>query len=88
MSRVISRVISLALALSASGVLSIAPFMLARNVTGTVHGVLVVLMLGVSAAFIHGVGFVPRTRLVGLIASPMIAWPLILSTATGLLLSR
>jgi predicted membrane protein len=83
-----SRVVSLLLASSASGVLSVAPFTLARSLTGAVHGALVVLMLGISAAFVHGVGFVPRTRIVGMVASPVIAWPLIMLATVVLLLRR
>ena len=83
-----SRAVSLVLALTASGVLSLAPFMLARNVTGAAHGVLLFLMLGISAAFIHGVGFVPRARIIRVIASPAVAWPLIGLATSVLLLNR
>jgi predicted membrane protein len=83
-----SRAVSLLLALGASGVLSLAPFIAARSLTGMLHGVLVILMLGISAAFVHGVGFVPRSRIFGIIVSPIVCWPLILLAAAGLLLSR
>jgi len=83
-----SRAVSLLLSLGASGILMLAPFMVARNLTSMVHVTLMVLMLGISATFVHGVGFVPRARLVGAIVSPRVCWPVIIFAAAGLLLTR
>lgn len=41
------------------------------------HGVLMLLMLGMSAGFVHGVGFVPEHRLWRALFSPAVAWPLL-----------
>ena len=42
-------------------------------------------MLGVSGGFVHGVGFDPRGRLWALLFGPAVAWPLML-LGYGLLL--
>lgn len=38
------------------------------------HGMLTLIMWGLSAGFVHGVGFVPRHRLPRLLFSPAAAW--------------
>jgi cyd operon protein YbgE len=38
------------------------------------HGRLLVMMWGISAGFVHGVGFVPRSRLLGFLLGPFAAW--------------
>jgi len=38
------------------------------------HGVLTLIMWGMSAGFVHGMGFVPRNRLVRMAFSPLVAW--------------
>lgn len=40
------------------------------------HGLLMLVMWGMSAGFVHGVGFVPRTPLLRLLLGPLAAWPL------------
>jgi predicted membrane protein len=40
------------------------------------HGVLMLIMWGMSAGFVHGVGFVPRNRVLRGMLGPVIAWPL------------
>lgn len=42
------------------------------------HGVLMLIMWGMSAGFVHGVGFVPRNRILRLLLGPLAAWPLML----------
>lgn len=45
--------------------------------TGAVnHGLATLLMWGIAAGFVHGVGFVPRTRLWRLLLGPWAALPL------------
>ena len=39
------------------------------------HGVLSLIMWGMSAGFVHGVGFIPRNRVLRVLLGPMIAWP-------------
>jgi cyd operon protein YbgE len=39
------------------------------------HSVLMLIMWGMSAGFVHGVGFVPHNRIVRVLLGPVIAWP-------------
>lgn len=38
------------------------------------HGVLMLIMWGMSAGFVHGVGFVPRNQVLRVVLGPVIAW--------------
>jgi predicted membrane protein len=38
------------------------------------HGVLALVMWGLSAGFVHGVGFVPRHRILRVLLGPLAAW--------------
>jgi len=38
------------------------------------HGVLTLIMWGMSAGFVHGVGFVPRNNVLRVLLGPAIAW--------------
>ncbi len=38
------------------------------------HGVLALIMWGMSAGFVHGVGFVPRNRILRVLLGPVVAW--------------
>jgi cyd operon protein YbgE len=38
------------------------------------HGVLTLIMWGMSAGFVHGVGFVPKNRVLRVLLGPLIAW--------------
>lgn len=38
------------------------------------HGLLSLVMWGLSAGFVYGIGFVPRHRLVRIVFSPLVAW--------------
>jgi cyd operon protein YbgE len=40
------------------------------------HGVLTLIMWGMSAGFVHGVGFVPRNRVLRVLLGPVAAWTL------------
>lgn len=40
------------------------------------HGMLVLIMWGLSAGFVHGVGFVPHNPVLRGVLGPLIAWPL------------
>lgn len=42
------------------------------------HGWLALLMWGMSAGFVHGVGFDPDNRYLRVLLGPLIAWPLLL----------
>ncbi len=38
------------------------------------HGALMLIMWGLSAGFVHGVGFVPRNRALRVLLGPVVAW--------------
>lgn len=63
---------SLLLALATSGLIFTWPQALGH----AGHGVLSLVMLGVCAGFVHGVGFVPAHRALRILASPLASWPL------------
>jgi predicted membrane protein len=42
------------------------------------HSLLTLLMLGMSAGFVHGVGFDPDNRWIRLLLGPLVAWPILL----------
>lgn len=66
------RMVSLLLALTMAGLILTYPKALAH----TSHGLLMLVMLGVSAGFVHGVGFVPEHRLWRIVFGPAVAWGL------------
>ena len=75
------RALSLVLALSVTAVVVAAPRLLAGSMHEVPHGLLALLLLGMSAAYVHGVGYVPRRRWLRPLAGPLVAWPLIGATA-------
>jgi predicted membrane protein len=71
------RAVSLALALAVTAVVTACPHLFARSVHEVPHGLLAVLMLGMSAAYVHGVGYVPQRQWLQPLVGPLAAWPLI-----------
>jgi predicted membrane protein len=57
---------------------SIFPFILAKHPTGLNQSLCLVVMIGMTSAFIHGTGFQPRPRSLNWFASPAFAWPVTL----------
>ncbi len=72
-----ARIVSLGAALLISAVLMLYPFALGPRMTPTIHAALPLMLLGVAAAFVHGVGFRPDARWLRVVFSPLVAWPLI-----------
>ena len=72
MLRALPRYVSLALALGVSGLIFAYP----KAVVHVSHGLLSLVLLGVCAGFVHGVGFVPRARVWRIAFSPWLAWAL------------
>ncbi len=66
------RLFSLVAAIALSGTIFAWPKALAH----VNHGLLSLVMLGVCAGFVHGVGFVPHGRVWRIACSPWLAWPL------------
>ncbi|HIE0070022.1 TPA: cyd operon YbgE family protein [Pseudomonas aeruginosa] len=83
-----SRIASLLLAVPLALVLLIHPALMLDARGGYSHGLLMLVMLGVSGGFVHGVGFDPRARLWALLFGPTVAWPLMLLGYTLLLRAR
>lgn len=76
--------LSLCIALAISVCLLIWPA-LAVSAAGHVdHGWLTLLMWGMAAGFVHGVGFIPRNRLLRVVFGPMVAWGLPLLAVVAL----
>jgi predicted membrane protein len=71
-----ARAVSLVVALTVSLVLMLFPFVLGRTMTAATHSGLSLLLLGVAAGLVHGFGFRPDSRLLGVVFSPLVAWPL------------
>jgi cyd operon protein YbgE len=66
------RALSLLLAIVMAGMIFAYPKALAH----ASHGLLSLAMLGVSAGFVHGVGFVPESKLWRFLFGPWLAWAL------------
>ena len=73
------RMFSLLMAFALAGLILTYP----RAFAHAGHGLLTLVMLGVSAGFVHGVGFVPQHKVWRILFGPWVAWPL---QAAGLLL--
>ena len=76
------RLFSLVAAIALSALIFVYPQALAH----VGHGWLSLVMLGICAGFVHGVGFVPRARLWRIAFSPVVAWAL-MGVAAWLLLA-
>ncbi|AMW78743.1 cytochrome bd biosynthesis protein [Acinetobacter sp. TGL-Y2] len=74
----IAMVISFLMALPLAAVLLIHPSMMLDADGHYSHRVMMLIMMGISGGFIHGVGFIPRLWLWKWLFSPFIAWPLML----------
>lgn len=72
------RVLSLLLAAPLSLVMLLHPLALLDAHGRYSHGLLALTMWGISAGFVHGVGFDPRALAWRWAFSPLVAWPLML----------
>ena len=71
----ITRFVSITLALAISGLLLVNPNHIADSAATLDHGYLTVLMMALSAAFVHGIGFNPIFWVWKIIFSPYFSWP-------------
>lgn len=46
----------------------------AENGSPIGHGILALIMWGLSAGFVHGIGFVPHSRILRVLLGPAVAW--------------
>jgi cyd operon protein YbgE len=86
MDRPWARAVSLTVGLAVSALLMLYPYALGTTMTPMLHSALPLLLIGVSAALVHGVGFRPENRALRVLFSPVVAWPLIAAGAALLLL--
>jgi predicted membrane protein len=80
-----SRSLSLVLAVGVSSTLLFFPYLLGSPPSPRVHALLPVLFFGVSGAWVHGLGFVPRRRVWRILFGPIVAWPAV--AISGLLIA-
>ena len=66
------RMLSLLLAIAVTGMVLTYP----RALAHVSHGLLSLMMLGISAGFVHGVGFIPEHKIWRIVFGPWLAWPL------------
>lgn len=80
-----ARLFSLLMAIALSLLILIYPRAIATSVSEVRHGMLSLLLWGIAAGFVHGVGFIPRMAIWRIAFSPFIGWPLMLY---GILLTQ
>jgi cyd operon protein YbgE len=69
-----ARLLSLALALLLAALILVYPRAIAASMGEVRHGLLTLLMWGMAAGFVHGVGFVPRLWPWRLLFHPLLGW--------------
>lgn len=77
--------ISLLAAIALAGLFIGYPRVLATSMQDVHHGRLMLMMWGICAGFVHGVGFVPRSRLLRWLLGPLAAWLLMAGSAVALI---
>jgi predicted membrane protein len=82
------RAVSLGLALLLSVIGSTVPFVLARHPTGLNQTLLLVMMLGVTGGFVHGVGIRVENKWAQRLTAPVLTWPLMLGCFGAMLMLR
>lgn len=83
-----SRAASLTAALVLTAGLLLFPRILGGQLGPTAHAVLPMLLLGISGAFVSGLGYRPDTRLARVMLSPAASWVLMGGGVTLLALDR
>lgn len=74
--RKLAMLVSFLLALPLAGILLIHPSLMLDDQGHYSHRMMMLIMIGISGGFIHGVGFLPRFWLWRWLFSPWVAWPL------------
>ncbi len=82
------RVVSLALAVALSALILVYPRAIASSVSDIRHGLLSMMMWGIAAGFVHGVGFVPRLLSWRILFHPFTGWLLMAMGIAWLLTHR
>lgn len=81
-----ARVVSLLAAIAIMAVVVLYPRLIAEDAAGVPHGFLVLLLIGMSCAWVHGFGFIPQNPILKVAFSPLIAWPVIALGVWGVFL--
>lgn len=76
--------VSLLAALALVALVTGYPRALATSTQDVPHGRLVLLMWGICAGFVHGVGFVPSNRVLRWLLGPFAAWLLMAGSVLGM----
>jgi len=74
---VLTRFVSILLGLGLSGLLLVNPNHIADSAATLDHGCLTLLMMALSASFVHGLGFYPIFWAWKLLFSPYFSWPVL-----------
>lgn len=73
-----ARGLSFLLAAALSVLILVYPKALASGIADVRHGLLSLLMWGVAAGFVHGVGYTPVRPILRVLLGPYVGWPLML----------
>ncbi|MAQ99590.1 MAG: cytochrome bd biosynthesis protein [Oceanospirillaceae bacterium] len=73
-----ARALSFLMAMVLSGLLLVMPSVVASDTRDLDHGPLSLALIGISAGFIHGVGYVPVMTVWRWLFSPYVGWPVML----------
>lgn len=73
-----ARLLSFILAVVLSVLILVWPHAVAVSLTEIRHGLLSLLMWGMAAGFVHGVGYVPVHRIWRVLLGPMLGWPIMI----------
>jgi cyd operon protein YbgE len=76
----ISRIVSLAMAISLSLTLLFAAPLFAEKIQGAGRGILMLGLIGIAGGFVHGVGFEPRNIIFKFIFNPWVSRLLMATT--------
>lgn len=82
------RLLSFCLAVALAVLVLTYPKAIANSISDVRHGVLALLMWGIAAGFIHGVGFVPRLPLWRIAFHPFLGWLMMTAGMAWLLVHR
>ncbi|MEO8666942.1 MAG: cyd operon YbgE family protein [Bauldia sp.] len=69
-----TRAPSLAAGLAISAVLMLYPYALGTDIPPLTHAALPILLLGVSGALVHGIGYRPDNRALRVLFGPLVSW--------------
>lgn len=82
----LARAVSLLAACAIVAVIVLYPRLIAETAKDVPHGFLVLLLIGMSCAWVHGFGFIAQNRILKIAFSPLVAWPVIVIGLWGVFL--